>query len=67
MSEEPWVVTYRVDYCGITIIAEFFRGDMLECLRIFQHSASGEDDQRRTLHWRAITGPASDWDEFREE
>jgi hypothetical protein len=64
---EPWVVTYSIEYCGQIMIAEFYRGDHAECIRIFEHSAGGEDDRYRTKGWRANTGPAEAWDKVIED
>ena len=63
---EPWVVTYRIDYCETTMVVEFYRGSFEDCIRIFERSASGEDDQRKTKSWQAVAGPARLWDKFIE-
>jgi len=63
------VVTYRIDYsCGAVVIMEFFRGDFAECNRIYENSSTGSDDMHQTKQpWKAVMGPARDWDRFIEE
>jgi hypothetical protein len=65
---EPWVVTYRICYNGQTLVAEFYRGDAVECIRIVEQSATGSDDRYPTCNrWHAVTGPAREWDKILED
>lgn len=68
MTSEPWVVTYRIEFANSDImVTEFFRGDREECLRIREKSGGGEHDRCRTIRpWKAIVGPAKEWDDFLE-
>ena len=62
---QQWVVTYRhVLNDGFVMVAEFYRGDHDECLRICRQSAEGEDDRCQTRGWRPVIGTAKSWDQF---
>jgi len=63
-----WVVTYTIEFPDNAIlVTEFFRGERHECERIKAQSGGGDHDQMTTKRpWKAIVGPAHEWDDFLE-
>jgi len=65
---EQWVVTYQSITTRETLITEFYRGTRAECLRIRDHSSTGEDDRYPSKElWHAVASPVSCWEEFVED
>jgi hypothetical protein len=59
---EQWVVAYRFnDPCGCNV-EEFYRGSEDDCRHIVDRFAGGSSDFNLTMRWRALMGPADDWD-----